>query len=146
MANSEVDIHFNNDSATYFVEQMRLNEQELIFDARFWRSYRTLHFIACRVLGGPERAEEAIGSCWRKASRDPQRCEHEGEFHSWLLRVLIDEALALLRESVPTPTPNVSSESVPAQVFRSSDVCEGKGGIRTDDHNRFSQEFSVVRE
>ena len=116
MANSEVDIHFNNDSGTDFAERVRLNQQKLIFDANFGRSYRTLHFIACRVLGGPERAEEAIGSCWRIASRHPQRFEHEGEFHIWLLRVLIDEALLLLHESVPTPTPKVLSEPVPAGV------------------------------
>jgi hypothetical protein len=49
MANSDVDIHFNNDFGT--AERVWLNQQKLIFDARFWRWYRTLHFIACRVLG-----------------------------------------------------------------------------------------------
>jgi hypothetical protein len=64
MAKSEVDNHFNNDSETDFAERARLNQQELIFYARFWRCYRMLHFIACRVLRGPERSEEAVGSCW----------------------------------------------------------------------------------
>jgi DNA-directed RNA polymerase specialized sigma24 family protein len=137
MANSEVDMHFDNDSGTDFAKRVRLDQQELIFDARFWRCYRTLHLIACRVLGGPERAEEAIGSCWRIASCHPQRFEHEGEFHSWLLRVLIDEALVLLRESVPSPTPKVLCEPVRAQVFRSDDVLEGNGENRTDDQDRF---------
>jgi hypothetical protein len=122
------------------------HQQKLIFDARFRRCYRMVHFIACRVLGGSERAEEAIGSCWRIASRHPQRFEHEGEFRSWLLRVLIDESLVLLRESVPTPTPKVSCEPVPAQVFRSDDVRDGKSDIRTDDQDRFSQDFSMARE
>jgi DNA-directed RNA polymerase specialized sigma24 family protein len=102
MANNKVDNHFNNDFGADFAERVRLNQQKLIVDARFWRCYRTLHFIACRVLGGSERAEEAIRSCWRIASRHPKCFEHEGEFHGWLLRVLIDEAL-LLRESAPTP-------------------------------------------
>jgi DNA-directed RNA polymerase specialized sigma24 family protein len=135
MANSKVDIHFNNDSGTDLAERVRLNQQKLICDARFWRCYRMLHFIACRVLGGSERAEEAIGSCWRTASRHPQRFEHEGEFRSWLLRVLIDEALALLRESVPTPIPKVLCEPAPAQVWI-NDVRDGKSDIRTDDEDR----------
>lgn len=146
MANSEVDIHFNNDSGTDFAERVRLNQQKLISDARPWRCYPTLHFIACRVLGGPERAEEAIGSCWRIASRHPQRLEDEGKFHSLLLRVLIDEALVLLRERVPTPTPKVLCEPVHAQVFRSNDVSDGKGDIRADNQDRFSQDFSMALE
>ena len=133
MANNEVDIHFNTDSGTDFPERVRLSQQKLIFAARLWRCYRTLHFIACSVLSGPERAEEAIGSCWRIASRHPQRFEHEGEFRSWLLRVLIDEALVLFRESVTTATSKVLCESVPAWVFRSNDVRVSKGHIRTND-------------
>lgn len=146
MANSEVDIHFNNDSGTDFAERVRLNQQKLIFDARFSRCYPTLHFITCRVLGGSERAEDAIGSCWRIASRHPQRFEYEGEFHSWLLRVLIHEALVLFCERVPMPTPKVLCEPVPAQVFRSNDVSNGEGDDCTDDQDRFSQDFSMALE
>ena len=126
MVNSEVDIHFNNDSGTDFAERVRINQQRLIFDVRFWRCYRMLHFIACRVLGCSERAAEAIESCWRIASHHPERYEHEGEFRSWLLRVLIDEALTLLRESVPTPALSVLCEPVPGQVFRSNDISDGR--------------------
>jgi DNA-directed RNA polymerase specialized sigma24 family protein len=75
----------------------RQKEDPAVFDYRFWRCYRMLHFIACRILGGPERAAEAIGNCWRTASRHPPRFEYEGEFRGWLLRVLIDEALILRR-------------------------------------------------
>ena len=135
MANSKADTHPKNNSEKNFAEGVRLNQQELIFDARFRRSYRTLHFIACRVLGGPERAEEAIGSCWRIASRHRRRFEDEGEFRRWLLRVLIDEALVLLGESVPTPSAKVLWEPVPPQAFRSNDVSESKGGARTDDQD-----------
>ena len=144
MANSKADTDFNNDSGTDFADRVRLNRRELIFAARFWRCYRMLHPVACRVLGGPERAEEAIGSCWRVASRDPQRFEHEGEFHTWILRVLIDEALALLRESVPTPTPKVLCESIPAQIFQSNDVSDDRGDLLTGDHGRFSQDCSIA--
>ena len=136
----------NRDDRTDFTEQVQLNQQRLIFEAPFWRCYGMLHFIACRVLGSSERAEEAISRCWRMASGHPQRFEHEGEFRSWLLRVLIDEALVLLRESVPTPTPKVLCEPVPARAFPSNDVRVGNSDIRTDDRSLFSQDFSMALE
>jgi hypothetical protein len=69
----------------------------------------------------------------------------QGEFRSWLVCVLVDEALLLLRESVPTSTPKVLCEPVPARVFRSNDVCDGKRDIRNDDQERFSRDFSMTR-
>jgi hypothetical protein len=73
-------------------------EQSAIFAQRFLRSYRILNFIACRVLGDEERAPIAIQNCWKAASRNPPHFEYEGAFRSWLVRVLIDEALAILHE------------------------------------------------
>lgn len=67
-----------------------------IFDDWFSRCYGLLHFIACRVLGDSEGAEVAVQKCWLTASRNPPTFDREGEFRSWLLRVLIGEALAIL--------------------------------------------------
>jgi DNA-directed RNA polymerase specialized sigma24 family protein len=69
------------------------------FASRFSRCHHLLHFIACRVLGGAERGEDAIENCWRTASQNTPTFEYEGAFRSWLIRVLIDEALAILREN-----------------------------------------------
>ena len=69
-----------------------------------------LRFIACRVLGGPEHANKAVENCWHTASRRAPRFDREGEFRSWLLRVLIDEALALLRNNQQNPKPDVLPE------------------------------------
>jgi DNA-directed RNA polymerase specialized sigma24 family protein len=74
-------------------------EQLAIFAERFLRAYRLLDLIACRVLCDKKRAQIAIHKCWQTASRNPPRFEFEGAFRSWLARVLIDEALAILRES-----------------------------------------------
>jgi hypothetical protein len=96
----------------------RLQEDSAVFDVRFWRSYRMLRFIACRVLGGPEHANKAVENCWHTASRRAPRFDHEGEFRSWLLRVLIDEALALLRNNQQTPKPDVLPEPLPVEVIQ----------------------------
>jgi DNA-directed RNA polymerase specialized sigma24 family protein len=74
-------------------------EHLAVFAHRFLRSYRLLHFIACRILGDEVRAPIAIQNCWRTASHNPPRFDYEGAFRSWLARVLIDEALAMRRES-----------------------------------------------
>lgn len=81
-----------------FVMASKPQEELAVFHARFSRSYRLLYFIACRVLGGPERAEDAVRSCWLTASRSPPQFEHESAFRGWLLRVLIEEVLAFLRK------------------------------------------------
>ena len=72
-----------------------LSEDPAVFHARFRRFYRLQHLIACCILGGPERADDAIENCRLRASRNPPRFEYEGAFRSWLVRVLIDEALAI---------------------------------------------------
>jgi DNA-directed RNA polymerase specialized sigma24 family protein len=68
-----------------------------VFDEWFSRCRQLLHFIACRVLGGSERADLAVHNCWLTASCKLPHFEREGAFRSWLLRVLIDEALAIHR-------------------------------------------------
>jgi DNA-directed RNA polymerase specialized sigma24 family protein len=70
-----------------------------VFDEWFLRCLGPLHFIACRVLGDSERANVAVLKCWLTASRNPTTFDREGEFRSWLLRVLIDKALAILHDA-----------------------------------------------
>jgi DNA-directed RNA polymerase specialized sigma24 family protein len=69
-----------------------------VFEARFARCHETLHFLAYRVLGSPERVHEVVEKCRITASRNPPTFEYEGAFRSWLVRILIDEALVILRQ------------------------------------------------
>ena len=73
-------------------------EHPAIFAARFARFRGLLRFISSRVLGSNEEVENALQSCWITASCNPPKFEYEGAFRSWLLRILIDEALIILRE------------------------------------------------
>jgi len=57
-----------------------------------------LYQIAVSILGGPEGAEEAVHRSLAAAMRTPgkdRKCA--GEFRSWLLRIMIDEALRIRR-------------------------------------------------
>lgn len=98
---------FTSDVAT--VDEAQMNEEFLIssdsredptvFAARFSRCYRLLHFIGSRVLGSPEGVEDAINNCWFTASHSSPSFQYEAAFRSWLIRVLIDEALDILRKN-----------------------------------------------
>jgi hypothetical protein len=83
----------------------------VVFDDRFSRCRRLLYFIARRVLGGSEGAEEAVKNCLLTVTRNLPKFESEGAFRSWLLRILIDEALLILRQK------NRTSATCHEQVF-----------------------------
>jgi len=68
------------------------------FEAQFSRCRCLLHFVACRVLRSCEGADEAVERCFLTACGDPQEFAYEGAFRSWLVRILIDEALLILVE------------------------------------------------
>ena len=75
-----------------------LRQQSVIFEARFSRCHKVLYFLACRVLGSSDQAHEVVENCKITASRNPPTFEYEGAFRSWLVRILIDEALAIVRQ------------------------------------------------
>jgi DNA-directed RNA polymerase specialized sigma24 family protein len=68
-----------------------------LFQQRFSRCCPLLHFLAFGILGSHEEEEVAVQNCSIAASRNPPTFESEGAFRSWLARVLIDEALVVLR-------------------------------------------------
>jgi hypothetical protein len=75
-----------------------LREQSVLFEARFSRCREMLCFLACRVLGNPEQAHTVVRNCKITASRNPPTFEYEGAFRSWLVRILIDEGLAIVHQ------------------------------------------------
>lgn len=97
MTNLALDIvfdHYGFEEETTALE-LFVEERSAQFNARFARYYRLLNFVASQVLGGAEGVEEAIERCRIKASQTRADSEQEGAFRSWLVRVLIDEALAI---------------------------------------------------
>ena len=70
------------------------------FEARLSRCRGLLHFVS----------DEAVERCLLKAGGDRHEFEFEGAFRSWLVRILIDEALLILVERKRDMT--TSSEQV----------------------------------
>ena len=80
-----------------------------------------LHFVADRVLDSAERAAIAVENCLFSASQHAPAFDCEGAFRSWLVRIAIDEALAIRHGR--------SSGLLPKLVFgmdERDDVCEFK--------------------
>jgi hypothetical protein len=100
----------NSAAAADLVRVTESLEYSRLFCARFSRSRKLLHFIADRVLEGTEHVEEAIRNCFFTAYGSKPEFKDEGVFRSWLLRVLIDEAVRIRYRgqlsNKPTPTPN----------------------------------------
>jgi RNA polymerase sigma factor (sigma-70 family) len=69
------------------------------FPALFSQYRRVLYSVAYRVLFNHRDAEDAVQTFFLSASTNIPMFEGEGSFRSWLLRGLIDEALAILRKN-----------------------------------------------
>jgi hypothetical protein len=71
-------------------------ELQPTLDPRLTRYRGLLYFVASRVLNGREGAEEAVDNCLSIAAVAAPPFESEGARGSWLLRLVIDEALCIL--------------------------------------------------
>jgi RNA polymerase sigma factor (sigma-70 family) len=64
----------------------------------FSRYNSFLHFLACRVLGGREDAQDVVQNCLLRAFRNLEQFNNDGAFRSWLARILVNEAISFLRK------------------------------------------------
>jgi hypothetical protein len=76
----------------------QLDGDSALFDLRFWRSYRLLHFIAFRILDDPEQAKKAVEAAGIQLLPALRVLNIESAFRSWQVKVLIDDALLLRRK------------------------------------------------
>jgi DNA-directed RNA polymerase specialized sigma24 family protein len=92
----------------YKSEPRRENDDEMlnippirseVFKATFSRYHRVLYLVAYRVLLNHGDAGDAVQSFFLSASNNVPQFDCEGSFRSWLLRGLIDEALAILHKN-----------------------------------------------
>ena len=88
-----------------------------IFEDRHARCRHLLHFLAVRILGSEDEAEDAVRNCGAAASRNPPSFDSEGAFRSWLARILIDEACALLRRKQFSSRPGGWAASKPKRYW-----------------------------
>ena len=95
----------------------------------FSRYYRFLHFLACRVLGGREDAQDVVQNCLLRAVRNLQQFNNDGAFRSWLARILVNEAIDLLRKRRRRPQFSVRRVSTAASLVHRDADCDSVLGI-----------------
>jgi Sigma-70 region 2 len=66
------------------------------FESRFTKNRKLIAFVARRVLECHKEAEAAVRECFKTASHNPPVFANDGAFRSWILRMVIDEALLIL--------------------------------------------------
>ena len=71
------------------------------FEGRFSRCRNSLYFLAWGSLGSVGEAEEAMENCYRKARREVRRFTSDGEFGSWMIRMLINEIVLVANRRAP---------------------------------------------
>ena len=82
-------------------------------DTLFSRNRGLLHSLAYRILRNHEESEDAVQNCLLQAFRNLEAFEYQGVFQAWLVRILINEALSILRKKKSRPT--IVSESTPSE-------------------------------
>jgi len=80
---------------------LRGNEKAL--DTLFARHRRLLHSLAVRILRNHEEAEDAVQNCMVLAFHSLPKFENRGAFRTWLVRILINEAIMILRKKKARP-------------------------------------------
>lgn len=73
------------------------------FNDLFSRHRRLLYSLANRILHNHEEAEDAVQNCLLSAFRSLPSFKSQSAFRSWLVRILINEALASLRRKRSRP-------------------------------------------
>ena len=71
------------------------------FEGRFSRCRNSLYFLAWGTLENVGEAEEALENCYRKARREARRFNSDGDFGSWMIRMLINEVVLVANRRMP---------------------------------------------
>jgi hypothetical protein len=101
--------------------------EQVSFDIRFSRCRPLLFHIARRVLNDERGVDEAVRNCFLSGSRADPGFTSEGAFRSWLLRVLIDEALLIRRRDQLNTAPG---ELVPVTGSHHTVTQNGRRGYK----------------
>ncbi len=88
------------------------------FEILFSRYRPILYRLAQRILRNHEESEDAVQNCTLAAFRKMKSFKYEGAFRSWLARILVNEAITILRKRKRT----YSSEcSIPQERAEAAD-------------------------
>jgi RNA polymerase sigma-70 factor, ECF subfamily len=88
------------------------------FEILFSRYRPILYRLAQRILRNHEESEDAVQNCSLVAFRKMESFKYEGAFRSWLARILVNEAITILRKRKRTYS---SLRSIPQERAEAGD-------------------------
>jgi RNA polymerase sigma-70 factor, ECF subfamily len=113
----------------YSEVEARLDDSKLIsdglqgdrnaFEILFSRYRPILYRLAQRILRNHEESEDAVQNCSLVAFRKMETFKYEGAFRGWLARILVNEAITILRKRKRTYYSESLIPQEPAEVAAS---------------------------
>ena len=91
---SEMDAHLDDSKLISDGLQGDRNAFEILFS----RYRPILYRLAQRILRNHEESEDAVQNCSLAAFRKMESFKYEGAFRGWLARILVNEAITILRK------------------------------------------------
>ncbi len=91
---SEVEVHLDDSKLISDGLQGDRNAFEILFS----RYRPILYRLAQHILRNHEESEDAVQNCSLVAFRKMESFKYEGAFRSWLARILVNEAITILRK------------------------------------------------
>ena len=88
------------------------------FEILFSRYRPILYRLAQRILRNHEESEDAVQNCSLVAFRKMESFKYEGAFRSWVARILVNEAITILRKRKRTYS---SLRSIPQERAEAGD-------------------------
>jgi RNA polymerase sigma-70 factor, ECF subfamily len=95
-ANHESDVERHLDDSKLISDGLRGDRNA--FEILFSRYRPILCRLAQRILRNREESEDAVQNCSMVAFRKMESFKYEGAFRSWLARILVNEAITVLRK------------------------------------------------
>jgi RNA polymerase sigma-70 factor, ECF subfamily len=111
---SEAEAHLDDSKLISDGLQGDRNAFEILF-SRYWP---ILYRLAQRILRNHEESEDAVQNCSLVAFRKMESFKYEGAFRSWLARILVNEAITILRKRKRTYS---SLRSIPQERAEAGD-------------------------
>ena len=91
---NEVEVHLDDSKLISDGLQGDRNAFEILFS----RYRPILYRLAQRILRNHEESEDAVQNCSLAAFRKMESFKYEGAFRGWLARILVNEAITILRK------------------------------------------------
>ena len=109
---SEVEAHLDDSKLISDGLQGDRNAFEILFS----RYRPILYRLAQRILRNHEESEDAVQNCSLVAFRKMESFKYEGAFRGWLARILVNEAITILRKRKRTYSSEYLIPQEPAEV------------------------------